>query len=36
MDLPPLKTVALLKANPKLVTLEVSHLETLELKADAR
>jgi hypothetical protein len=30
-----LKAVALLKANPKLVTLEVSHLETLELKADA-
>ena len=36
MDLPPLKAVALLKACPKLVTLEVSHLETLELKADAR
>ena len=35
MDLPPLKAVALQKVCCKSITLEVSHLETLELKAEA-
>ena len=35
MDLPPLKAVALRKVCCKSITLEVSHLETLELKAAA-